>query len=402
MITLLYPESTDDAGIYLAISHLAERRQLSSQFLEEAGEDAWRVMARVFRRLCREQGSAPGSVSETLAARLLGKRRTVPARLFLWVPYEPQAREGDVVTVSPVTSYRLQEGIWYKDSFSVLRDEAALRELNATVRECERVLRIKMHYRNSLPDKLHDKALARLIGEEYDRWIEEKAVRDRPKIQVDLSKLRAIREQAAITRDRLLEGTQEGDLSEAMNAFVEESVWERAEPGAVSAGDADRRTESTGMRTESADRRTEYAGMQAESADRWTEYAGMQAESAGSGAESSDRRTGSLDREAESAEPADFPGTAAKIGNVPVQDGSKEGSEDGIFHPEERAFLELLLAGKNGKNYFRENKVLPSVFIDAINEKAYDEIGDSIVEEGSGGWCLVDDYIEDVRALLGR
>lgn len=353
MITLLYPESTDDAGIYLAISHLAERRQLSSQFLEEAGEDAWRVMARVFRRLCREQGSAPGSVSETLAARLLGKRRTVPARLFLWVPYEPQAREGDVVTVSPVTSYRLQEGKWYKDSFSVLRDEAALRELNATVRECERVLRIKMHYRNSLPDKLHDKALARLIGEEYDRWIEEKAVRDRPKIQVDLSKLRAIREQAAITRDRLLEGTQEGDLSEAMNAFVEESVWERAEPGAVSAGDADRRTESA-------------------------------------------------DREAESAEPADFPGTAAKIGNVPVQDGSREGSEDGIFHPEERAFLELLLAGKNGKDYFRENKVLPSVFIDAINEKAYDEIGDSIVEEGSSGWCLVDDYIEDVRVLLGR
>ena len=109
-----------------------------------------------------------------------------------------------------------------------------------------------------------------------------------------------------------------------------------------------------------------------------------------------------MDREAESAEPADFPGTAAKIGNVPVQDGSREGSEDGIFHPEERAFLELLLAGKNGKDYFRENKVLPSVFIDAINEKAYDEIGDSIVEEGSGGWCLVDDYIEDVRALLGR
>ena len=38
--------------------------------------------------------------------------------------------------------------------------------------------------------------------------------------------------------------------------------------------------------------------------------------------------------------------------------------------------------------------------MDEINEKAYDEIGDSIVEEDEDSWHLVEDYVEDVRELL--
>ena len=71
-----------------------------------------------------------------------------------------------------------------------------------------------------------------------------------------------------------------------------------------------------------------------------------------------------------------------------------------IFTAREEAFLRILLEGGNGADYFRDHKMIPSVFIDAINEKAYDEIGDSIVEEDGAGWHLIEDYLEEVEKLF--
>jgi hypothetical protein len=87
---------------------------------------------------------------------------------------------------------------------------------------------------------------------------------------------------------------------------------------------------------------------------------------------------------------------------APAQPESADASVEGFFNALEADFLKQLLEGDSGAAFFREHKILPSVFVDAINEKAFDEIGDVIVEEGGGGWQLVEDYLGEIADLLNR
>ena len=162
---------------------------------------------------------------------------------------------------------------------------------------------------------------------------------------MDLSRLGAIRDLAAITQERLLEGTEEGIQADEQNVLMNDPA------------------------------------------------------DAGSGADFGGETAAGDTAEGEIS--ADETAAVQDTGRMPdpaAETGSDVG--EGLFSPHETAFLKLLLDGGNGADFFRGHKVLPSVFVDAINEKAFDEIGDSIVEEGSGGWQLVEDYVRDVRDLL--
>ena len=341
-VTLLHYEESDDTAIYRMISSLTPDRIRHSRFLSQAGEDAWRVIARVFRNVCRKQKEAESPV---LAERLLGTRRVLYRDLFPMTPYETHAEEGCIVEVSPVTSYLHKGGHWYRSDYPLIRDDRALRELHELVRECERVLRKKYHYRNALPNRMKNPVLEKMISEEADRWRKEKALRNRPEVRVDLSRLGAIRDLAAITQERLLEGTEEGIQADEQNVLMNDPA------------------------------------------------------DAGSGADFGGETAAGDTAEGEIS--ADETAAVQDTGRMPdpaAETGSDVG--EGLFSPHETAFLKLLLDGGNGADFFRGHKVLPSVFVDAINEKAFDEIGDSIVEEGSGGWQLVEDYVRDVRDLL--
>ena len=67
----------------------------------------------------------------------------------------------------------------------------------------------------------------------------------------------------------------------------------------------------------------------------------------------------------------------------------------------QKQILWALLAGESADGVIRENRLLPSVAADGINEAFFEEIGDSVVEENEGGLALVEDYADDVRRLLG-
>jgi hypothetical protein len=67
---------------------------------------------------------------------------------------------------------------------------------------------------------------------------------------------------------------------------------------------------------------------------------------------------------------------------------------------EETDILSMLLAGENPASYIRAHHLYPAVVADSINEKLFDEIGDSAVEEEDGSLSLIEDYRSDLRALL--
>ncbi len=392
-ITLLHVESSNDFSVYSMISHLVEHRVLNSKFIQQAGEDAGRVIARSFRRLCRMQKE---KVQSSLAERLLGRQRERRIYFYQSLPCKAPGREGYSVSVSPVTSYYCKNGEWHKRFYAALRDEKALSDLNEFVRECERVLRRKMHFKNQLPDRMKDPETANMIAQEIDGWMKEKTLRNRPEVHVDLSKLSAIRSMADITRERLLEGTQEGeeaDLFSAMNTAVHDEAEGVTADTALSAP-------------------TEEISGSVDGADT-TSIAGASGSADGSYTAPTDETLGSVDG-ADTADgagvgchPDDSDAAGAVISeNAGMTDGDDmsggPANEEGIFSGKEREFLELLLNGGNGAEYFKAHTIIPSVFVDAINEKAYDEIGDSIVEEDGRSWRLVEDYIDDVRQMLGE
>lgn len=65
-----------------------------------------------------------------------------------------------------------------------------------------------------------------------------------------------------------------------------------------------------------------------------------------------------------------------------------------------RHVLETLLKGASPATFARENRLMPSVVADSINEAFYDEIGDAVVECVDENLALVDDYVDDVKRLV--
>lgn len=65
---------------------------------------------------------------------------------------------------------------------------------------------------------------------------------------------------------------------------------------------------------------------------------------------------------------------------------------------DERALVEVLLAGRPAP----DAKTSADLLVDAINEKLFDLVGDTVVEFGAGGAPeLIEDYADDVREALG-
>ena len=65
------------------------------------------------------------------------------------------------------------------------------------------------------------------------------------------------------------------------------------------------------------------------------------------------------------------------------------------------AILRALLGGRPADSIIREHRLLPAMTADIINEALFDEIGDNIIECENDTLSLVEDYRDELIALLG-
>ncbi len=86
-------------------------------------------------------------------------------------------------------------------------------------------------------------------------------------------------------------------------------------------------------------------------------------------------------------------GVPAEQGDTPPEELPFELSE------EELCLIRTLLEGSDLSGVKTNGKMM-SVIVDSINEKFFDEFGDVVIEDGNPPRML-DDYIEDIRELLG-
>ncbi|MBR3584769.1 MAG: hypothetical protein IKO00_01985, partial [Oscillospiraceae bacterium] len=63
--------------------------------------------------------------------------------------------------------------------------------------------------------------------------------------------------------------------------------------------------------------------------------------------------------------------------------------------------LQTLLRGETAEEQIRSAHLMPALVVDTINEAFYDEIGDNILEYDGNEISLIEDYREDVAAILG-
>ena len=313
----------DDHALCRAVSLLLDDPVSKSRFLREVPEDAEHVIARA----CRGWAEGfPGGDGPSLAEELFGKREKKQTELFYTCPFRCRLEDGYRYEVHPALAYEYRDGMWVRDGrFGICRKED-LAHLRAVVRECERLLR-KVLGGHALPRKLDEPVRTRQIERIIQEWLEEKSRKSRPEVKVDLSRLSAIRSDAAVTRDQLLEGTEEAETEPDLPL-----------------------------------------------PDGWTE--GW-----------SDGWT--------IADPAGPAGPDPDAGSVPAKEGA--GS---VFTQTESEFLRSLLDGAPWQDIVKRTHLPVSVLADGINEKAWEEIGDSVIDLEGDTPVLVEDYREDLLQIL--
>ncbi len=179
----------------------------------------------------------------------------------------------------------------------------------------------------------------------WTRWSESHAPR---RIEIDLRALDGIRATAAATREALLideERTGEGSLLDAADG----SAQSAAPPSVRAEGNPDDTRLSDGERT-----------------------------------------CGAGPSEAERPHP-----TGLAVSEHPHPTGLSDG---------ERAYLIALI---EGDAHLRASAVAEAarsedLLVDAINEALFDQMGDTVLEYGDAGPELIEDYLDDVKELLGH
>lgn len=97
--------------------------------------------------------------------------------------------------------------------------------------------------------------------------------------------------------------------------------------------------------------------------------------------------------------------TAQDIDNMSGDDVVNTSAEasvsSSILSEHQMNIVNLLLSGGSVSEYVSANHLMLSIEIDAINEAMYDEIGDTVIEFDGESPSLVEDYIEDIKEILG-
>ena len=348
---LAYADTVDDHTLYAAVRTLAGDQIDGSRFLPLIEEDACHVIARTVRIISAKEKAQKG---KGIFERLLGPVRKKPHTMFSWLPFCTTQPDGYRYEVDPVRAYEYSGDTWYCCGYSSYRNPDEIRNLAGIVRECERLLRKTFHYKNVLPDRRKDPQTAALISDVIRGWMEEKARRMRPEVRIDLKKLSGIRAAADITRERLLEGTEDAQESGGLSDLL----WDAMPKPPEMAG-------AIPEQPETADIELETRG-------------------------SDDARP---------IPPVPLNTSENYAVTTPIGRDSARIGESSVFTADENEFLRLLLEGKPWKDFISEKQLMLSVFADSINEKAYDILGDTILEIEDGIPALVSDYLEDVKQM---
>lgn len=258
------------------------------------------------------------------------------------------------VVISPVRRFVFDDEVCLYDAYQNINLKNP--ELGTLAQETDRILRKKEKGMMPLNKRMKNKQYLKMVEEAIEK--REKLDKKR-KVEIDFSKLKGIREDAAVTREKLIVDEAENAAEEALGGLF---IANTAGDNANTAGD-----------------NVNAAGNNANTAKKPIV----------NGGETIDNKANP-----EKMQNADDAAQKEKLDDIGKVKILTEIEEEYL-----RAVMEGLSAVKI-KEIVQKSRKMESVLVDSINEKMYDVIGDSVLEEGAEGYSFVEDYREEVEEIL--
>ena len=265
--------------------------------------------------------------------------------------FAPERHEDCEYRLDPIHIYRCQNGFWECMRIHGSRQKSS--KLGEMMRACDQRLRLALDPTHPLKEEKVPKYLAKIIDDEIAAWLSWDAAHQPIKIDIDLSQLGHIRSAAAQTREALL-------------------IDEEREDGAL----AD--VEATG---------SEQPG------GRVVADVIVEPVAAPTGQNDTDEPTISTEQ---------FGVVAPLLAPAPAPATVMPADTASALDPAADAYLRALLeqnAAQTASAVAQSGKS-EDMLVDSINEALFDLVGDTVIEFGSAGPQIIEDYEADVRGYL--
>ena len=340
----LPPDEAHEERLMAAIDALSTYNLNNSRLDRSHHRDLRHVACAVYVRMARYYDTHRKT---GIVASLFGEETAMPYTMFASaVFFAPERHEDCEYRLDPIHIYRCQNGFWECMRIHGSRQKSS--KLGEMMRACDQRLRLTLDPGHPLKEEKVPKYLAKIIDDEITAWISWDAAHQPVKIDIDLSQLGHIRSAAAQTRETLLidEEREDGTFADAEVAVAERR---KAEPVA----DTIAEPVATAMQQDEASEPTIS-----------TEQFGVVAPLL-----------------APAPTPAD---TASAL------DSAADAYLRALL--EQNAAQTASAVAKSGKS--------EDMLVDSINEALFDLVGDTVIEFGSAGPQIIEDYEADVRGYL--
>ncbi len=334
-----------DDELFRAVLACCPKTVSNSRFFRDRPDDARAVIATVFRRLVEH---CARHRKTTLMEGLFGGADIRPYVMFSSALFYDPVPHPDAVVPLSTTSYLVCHGGAWTQARRYRHPGTSAR-LGTIVHYVDAAMRQRDGYAHPLKAAAAPKYLERIVSDAIDQREAQVAAHALSEVVIDFSRLSGIRSRAAETREALLVDEERGDLEDEL----------RDEEGTLWSAMADDGVE-----------RVAGAAVGAESLEP-----------------------------AETAQGSEAAGGAEVTRPVAAGSGGAAHRDADDAAAGQRAVVELLLAGKPLPA--RIGQTMTSLVIDAINERAYDVIGDAAIEFVDDVPQVVEDYVDDLRELVG-
>lgn len=345
----LPPDEAREERLMAAINALSTYNLNNSRLNHSHHRDLRHVACAVYVRMARYYDTHRKT---GIVASLFGEETAMPYTMFASAVFFAPERHVDCeYRLDPIHIYRCQNGFWECMRIHGSRQKSS--KLGEMMRACDQRLRLALDPAHPLKEEKVPKYLAKIIDDEIVAWLSWDAAHQPVKIDIDLSQLGHIRSAAAQTREALLidEEREDGTLADVEATYFEQ-------PGAGPVLDTIAEPVATTMQQDEADEPTI-------SAEQFSVVAPLLA-------------------------PAHTPVTV-----MPVDTAS-------ALAPAADAYLRALLEQNAARaaSAVAQSGKSEDMLVDSINEALFDLVGDTVIEFGSAGPQIIEDYEADVRGYL--
>lgn len=345
----LPPDEVREERLMAAINALSTYNLSNSRLDRSHHRDLRHVACAVYVRMARYYDTHRKT---GIVASLFGEETAMPYTMFASaVFFAPERHEDCEYRLDPIHIYRCQNGFWECMRIHGSRQKSS--KLGEMMRACDQRLRLALDPAHPLKEEKVPKYLAKIIDDEIVAWLSWDAAHQPVKIDIDLSQLGHIRSAAAQTREALLIDEERED-----GAPVEAEAADSGQPEAEPVADATVEAVAAPIRQDEADEPTIS-----------TEQFGVVA-------------------------PLLAP-TPAVVSTAPAGTATE-------LAPAADAFLRALLEQNAAQATLAvvQSGQSEDMLVDSINEALFDLVGDTVIEFGTAGPQIIEDYEADVRGYL--